>query len=207
MTETLKDRVLRLLTLHPGLSDRQLADGLMGAGASQQDVNQACRQLHARGRIVRLKGEGGRIRSYVAEASPQVPVAPLLPSAQQAPANLSEDVLKVALVRWLEKAGWELTFCAPGRAHGIDIEAHRGAERWVIEVKGIGSRDPMRVNYFLAVLGETLQRMNDPRARYSIALPEHRQFVRLWDRLPDLAKERTGISALFVNEAGEVREA
>jgi len=29
----------------------------------------------------------------------------------------------------------------------------------------------MRVNYFLGVLGETLQRMDDAQAKYSIALP------------------------------------
>jgi len=41
-----------------------------------------------------------------------------------------------------------------GGAHGIDIDAARGDERWIIEVKGCGSLNPMRVNYFLAALGE-----------------------------------------------------
>ncbi len=64
----------------------------------------------------------------------------------------------------------------------------------------------MRVNYFLGVLGELLQRMTDPAAKYSIALPDLPQFRRLWDRLPELAKQRTGISALFVSESGRVDE-
>jgi hypothetical protein len=30
----------------------------------------------------------------------------------------------------------------------------------------------MRVSYFLAILGETLQQMNNPATRYSIAVPD-----------------------------------
>jgi len=52
------------------------------------------------------------------------------------------------------------------------------------------------VNYFLAVFGETLQRMDDPKARYSIALPDMAQYRGLWERLPGLAKKRTGITLL-----------
>jgi hypothetical protein len=93
-----------------------------------------------------------------------------------------------------------------GAAPGIDVEARKGSSRWVIEVKGSGSLNPMRVNYFPAMLGEILQRMNDPEARYSIALPEIAQFRGLWRRLPALAKSRTRVSALFVSESGQVEE-
>ena len=88
----------------------------------------------------------------------------------------------------------------------MDIEAVRGGKRWLIEVKGIGSRSAMRVNYFIGVLGETLQRMDHAEAKYSIAVPDVPQFRRLWDRLPDLAKQRTTISALFVTPDGSVIE-
>lgn len=64
----------------------------------------------------------------------------------------------------------------------------------------------MRVNYFLAILGELLQRMDDPNAKYSIALPDFPQFRRLWNRLPELAKVRTGITALFVDTDAIVQE-
>jgi hypothetical protein len=64
----------------------------------------------------------------------------------------------------------------------------------------------MRVNYFLAILCETLQRMADSDAKYSIALPDIAQFRGLWSRLPELAKSRTTITALFVSPEGEVRE-
>jgi hypothetical protein len=64
----------------------------------------------------------------------------------------------------------------------------------------------MRVNYFLGALGELLQRMNDPNAKYSVAFPNLEQFRRLWARLPRLAKERTVISCMFVRADGEVTE-
>jgi hypothetical protein len=92
------------------------------------------------------------------------------------------------------------------KTRGIDLHARRGEERWIIEVKGSGSLDPMRVNYFLGVLGETLQRMDDPKAAYSIALPDLKQFRNLWKRLPILAKQRTKITALFVKGDGHVQQ-
>jgi len=119
---------------------------------------------------------------------------------------VSEDELKEALDSWLQSQGWS-TQIAWGRARGIDIEASRSDERWLVEVKGLGSRDAMRVNYFLAILGETLQRMADADAKYSIALPDVPQFRGLWSRLPELAKARTAITALFVSSDGAVREA
>ena len=64
----------------------------------------------------------------------------------------------------------------------------------------------MRVNYFLAILGETLQRMESAETRYSITLPDVPQFRGLWQRLPELAKRRTTITALFVGADGSVRE-
>lgn len=113
--------------------------------------------------------------------------------------------MKRFLKAWLESKGWQVEVVW-GKGRGIDLEARRDEKRWIIEAKGRGSLDPMRVNYFLAILGETLQRMSDPEAQYSIALPDLPQFRNLWARLPTLAKHRTGISALFVAEAGEVSE-
>lgn len=39
-------------------------------------------------------------------------------------------------------------------------------------------------------VGELVQRMDDPDARYGLALPNSRQYHGLVDRLPDLAKQR-----------------
>ena len=70
--------------------------------------------------------------------------------------------------------------------------------------EGPGSRQPMRVNYFLGILGETLQRMNDPNARYTIALPDLEQYRKLWNKLPQLAKERTTIDMILVDPDGHI---
>ena len=104
---------------------------------------------------------------------------------------------------YLISEGWNIKV-AWGHQQGIDIDAQKNEERWIIEVKGPGSRQPMRVNYFISILGETLQRMNDTTARYSIALPDIEQYRKLWDKLPKLAKERTTIDLILVDENGNI---
>jgi hypothetical protein len=92
------------------------------------------------------------------------------------------------------------------RSRGVDIAATRGRERWLIAAKGEGSLTATGGSHVLAMIGELLQRMDDPAARYSIALPEHRQFRDSWARLPALAKQRTAITALFMSRNGMVEE-
>ena len=106
---------------------------------------------------------------------------------------------RVVPVSWSTEIAW-------GKARGVAIVAQRDGVRWIIEVKGRGSRPQMRVSYFIGMLGELLQRMSDPDAKYSIAFPDMPQFRGLWSRLPALAKSRTTITALFVDEAGTVAE-
>ncbi len=129
----------------------------------------------------------------------------MMTSDSVAAAGLSEDDVKRSVEAWLVASGWEGTVMW-GHVRGIDIEAKRNHERWIIEAKGCGSLAPMRVNYFVGMLGELLQRMNNPGARYSIALPGMKQFRGLWRRFPELAKTRTTISVLFVDPAGGVEE-
>jgi len=111
----------------------------------------------------------------------------------------SEDYIKQKIQTHLVQNGWVVDV-AYGKKKGIDILAKKDLQRWVIEVKGGGSRPPMRNNYFLAVLGETLQRMDCNQTRYSIAFPDMEKFRRLWNELPSLAKERTKIDCIFVSE-------
>jgi hypothetical protein len=119
---------------------------------------------------------------------------------------LQEDRVKEIVEKHLRLTGWTVK-ASKGHEHGIDIEAFsETGERWIIEAKGCGSLNPMRVNYFLMVLGELLQRMNDPNAKYSIALPDLPQFRRLWQRLPDLAKTGLTATCLFVTATGSVEE-
>ncbi len=201
---TLKNRILSLLSENPGLSDREITHQLLGENALQQPVNGACRELESNGLIAR-DIPGGKISNYLkdADTTPTERISSVV--EPKLPDELTEDRLKIAIKKWLGSEGWTVQL-AMGHVRGIDVDAFRDSSRWIIEVKGYGSLAPMRVNYFLGVLGETLQRMNDPSAKYSIALPEMQQYHGLWERLPALAKQRTGISALFVAADGTVVE-
>jgi hypothetical protein len=61
-----------------------------------------------------------------------------------------------------------------------------------------------QVSYFLGMLGELVQRMSDPNARYGIALPDDPQYRGLVKRLPRLAKERLRLVTYLVAPDGEV---
>lgn len=190
----------------PGLTDRELADKLLGKSSPPQPINSTARRLEQLGQIVRRKREDGLIGNWPVDvvAKPSSATGDTgVPPENGDP--LAEDRLKEILDAWLRASGWR-TEIAWGKKRGTDIRAYRDHARWYIEVKGIGSRPEMRVNYFLSILGETLQRMEDPLAKYSIALPDIQQFRRLWERLPALAKERTQITALFVTGKGSVVE-
>lgn len=207
---TLKEEISALLAQSPGLTDREITNRLRGSSVRQQPTNTACRELVKARVLERHKRDDGLIGNYprgtAIATDPERRKTGLSrtgsPSRRRT-AELSEDEVKEALVCWLARNGWK-SKVAWGKQQGIDIEATRGGERWIIEVKGCGSRSAMRVNYFLAVLGETMQRMDDPHARYSIALPDMRQYRGLWDRLPTLAKTRMGITGLFIEDAKTV---
>lgn len=153
--------------------------------------------------MVRRKRDDGLIGNYIGKEPVYERAAPGKPQAPETKAFMSEDQLKTFLKAWLEADGWSVEV-AWGKSRGVDLIASRGGEEWLIEAKGEGSRSAMRVNYFLGMLGELLQRMSDPNVRYSIACPDIGQFRNLWSRLPDLAKERTQITALFVNRKGKI---
>jgi len=205
--ETLKDRIKLLIREFPGLTDRDLTDRTLGTSASQQAVNQSARALAAKDMIQRRRRPDGRIGNFPANGSIPEPSLVVVPSAVlgEGSSGLCEDDIKRSVKNWLEADGWHVDV-RWGRDRGIDVDARRGDSRWVIEAKGCGSRNAMRVNYFIAMLGETLQRMEEPMTRYSIALPDLQQFRGLWARLPQLAKARTEITALFISETGTVTE-
>jgi hypothetical protein len=103
---TLKDRILAMVKLEPGLTDRELTDRLMGRAAPQQGVNQAARQLEGAGRIVRRRRHDGLIGNYPDTAAPAPVVEP--PVRQEAGDFIAEDAVKHSLKRWLESDGWTL---------------------------------------------------------------------------------------------------
>ena len=205
---TLREKIIETLKRTSGQTDRELANVIFGRDKPQQPVNQGARSLEALGLVERRKRSDGLIGNYLAgnHATKLEKAGRKSPPDRGSHAHgLSEDEIKDHLKNWLERDGWTVSV-AWRNQHGVDIEAFKDAERWLIEVKGSGSRPEMRVNYLIGILGETLQRMNDPNARYAIALPDMDQFRRLWERLPELAKQRTEILALFVSESGEIRE-
>lgn len=179
----------------------------------RQTVNQICRRAYEAGKIIRGYSQcsycgNKKITNSFNPKTEQfisTSIQPQKTSDNNNNINMSEDLVKQLLAQYLEKNGWKVKV-AMGKEHGVDIEAYRDDAKWIIEVKGCGSLNAMRVNYFLSILGETLQRMDDKNCKYSIALPKIQQFINLWNRLPKLAKERTGISALFVDEHGDVEE-
>jgi Holliday junction resolvase-like predicted endonuclease len=201
---SISERVIAAIQRQPGLTDRELTNLVLGVERTQQSVNKACRSLAAKGMIVRIRREDGRLGNYSTDNAP-APVPRRDPAAHSCePEWLSEDQVKEAVASWLRAQGWRIDTLKLGCNHGIDIVAVNNDKRWIIEAKGQGSRPEMRVNYFLSVLGEILQRMDDPAAKYSIALPETPQFRNLWARLPKIAKVRTGITAIFVSHSGTI---
>jgi len=210
----LADDVLELVRKTPGLTDREITNALKGTDAPQQGVNGVARRLATKGLLERKTRRDGLIGNYPTNNGHTVPSnGRPVPSKDNPQTNpnqsvddtLSEDDLKHILKTWLEGQDWSPNI-AWGKEHGIDIDAYNGDKRWIIEVKGPGSRQPMRVNYFLGLLGEILQHMSDPKARYSIALPDLSQFRSLWRHLPVLAKKRIGVSLLLVQNSGKVEE-
>jgi len=202
---SLPEELLEFVAKKPGLTDREVTNELRGHKAAQQPINQAARSLGSKGMLIRReRPEDGLIGNYPGNAP-----APSRKDAFVAKNHdvdaLSEEETKSILNGWLQSDGWG-TQVAWGRTPGIDIDAKKKGDRWNIEVKGPGSRPPMRVNYFIGILGETLQRMDDPDAKYSIALPNLKQYRGLWERLPDLAKSRTGISLILVSKGGAIEE-
>jgi hypothetical protein len=191
----LKRNIIHLLENNPGLTDRELTDAIRGRRASPQYINQNCRYLESNGTVLRRKREDGLIGNWLRRRS----------EMDRQTTEIPEKKIKHILESYLTSHGWDIKVNW-GNNHGLDIEARLGNDRWIIEVKGSGDYNPMRLNFFHAVLGEILQRMDDPNYKYSIALPDMELFRRLWERLPALAKSRLGVTALFVNLTGSITE-
>jgi hypothetical protein len=55
---TVRDDVEAMIHRSPGLTEAEIAEEVLGAGARQQRVNPSCRELAAEGRVER-RGHGG----------------------------------------------------------------------------------------------------------------------------------------------------
>jgi hypothetical protein len=200
----IESRIIMLIENAPGLTDRDLAEAIRGHGASPQYINQNCRNLESRNIIARKKREDGLIGNWLNISAESSQFADWT-GIKKNIAGINEKRIKQLLEAYLIALGWEPKI-AWGLTHGIDIEARNGLKRWVIEVKGIENINTLLSLSFVSILGEVLQRMDDPQCKYSIALPDIDQFRRLWYRLPGLVKERLGITVLFVDQVGKVTE-
>lgn len=202
---TIKEQILELLAKKPGLTDREITNHLYDTSARQQPINAACHKLVQAGLLLRTEKQAGqKIQNFLTGHAYKI--QPM--TNNQATSTLmddnpnsgvSEDHLKSVLNEWLKSKGWEVQV-AWGKRSGIDIDARRNSERWIIEVKGLGKHYNARRNYFFSLLGDLLQRMNDNHALYSIALPKIEQYEILWQRFPKLAKKRTRISIILIDE-------
>lgn len=195
--------IFKMLHQNPGLSDRELALLVNGQDKSTKYINQSCRAMAAQGLLFRKKRPDGLIGNWLSqEAEPSTtPAISVLIQSEE----IVGKKMKQALDSFLSAHNWESDIKGSGNSKN-DIEARRGNQRWVIKVKGAVAYDPNLIRHFLSGLGELLQRMDDPACKYSVALPDISPCRRMWERMPVLARERTGISALFVNSAGEVFE-
>jgi hypothetical protein len=120
--------------------------------------------------------------------------------------SLPEKKIKYFLETYLAQQGWIREPESRLPNWDVDIEVKRGNEKWIIEIESPEVFANEIIDSFVSVLGRILQRMDNDKYKYSIALPDIKPFRRLWERLPDLAKNRTGITALFVSETGTVVE-
>ncbi|WP_246310790.1 MarR family transcriptional regulator [Paenibacillus xylanilyticus] len=72
---TLKDKIIGYLKDKDGLTDREIANGILGVNEPQQAVNQACRALEGKGLIKRGNRRDGLIGNYlVTEGIPSVSI-------------------------------------------------------------------------------------------------------------------------------------
>src|SRR5688500_4420699 len=156
-TMTLKERILALVGVET-LDDDELAARL---GVIRQQVNQTCRAMEYEGLVTRQRGPSGKIVNRLTEAGAQT-AAPRSRSSTPSPPGtpITEDDVKAAVSDWLAAQGFKVAV-AWGHDPGIDIEARRGLEGWVVEAKGTGGYDQMSRNYFFGVIGSLLQRMTD----------------------------------------------
>jgi hypothetical protein len=200
----LEKDIIRLLEHNPGLSDKELAEAIQGRKSSIQYINQNCRRLESQNILIRKKRDDGLLGNWL-NHNHHAQILLLQVESETRAVEISEKKIKQFLGKYLESNGWRYEI-AWGNEPGIDIEARRGSERWIIQVKGSGSFQPAALNNFLSVLGEIVQRMDDPDCKYSVALPDLEHFRRLWGRLPGLSKSRMSVSALFVNLDGRVIE-
>src|SRR5687768_13839086 len=85
----LRDLIVAHVKAHPGQTDREITDAVVGKGKAQQGVNQASRELERRGLVVRDKRGDGKIGNFPAttENAARLPIAAPIPKRSEEPAS------------------------------------------------------------------------------------------------------------------------
>lgn len=206
---TLSEKIIDLIAASPGLSDREITDALRGPEAAASSVNAAARKLEGEGLLERRPRDDGLLGNYPAETevplpavTPMAPVAPVPADPPEPPQEPAADptmpALREAVESWLLARGWHVTHVAGSH----DIEATLGGECWRIFVEGERSPAKAGAASWRLILGRLLSGLTDPTADYSIALPDREPYRSWWAQLSPVAKERTGLTVIFVGKSG-----
>ena len=115
---------------------------------------------------------------------------------------MREIIVENYIRKYLEYNNWSLIPRKNNR--GIDIEATKDSRKAIIEVKGCGVHKTAMRNNFNYVFGQILKDMQDNNAEYYVAFPHIQPYIGLWDSIPKLAKDRTGIKVIWVDIDGKV---
>jgi hypothetical protein len=103
-----------------------------------------------------------------------------------------------AFVSWLESQGWRVRT----EVAWADVDAARGGERLVVEVKGVTSSPGLDLD---TLYGQLLRRMDDfELTSYGVVVPE--AHVKAAARVPEAARVRLNIRLFGVDLDGTVRE-
>jgi len=122
--------------------------------------------------------------------------------AYEGTVGLDEECVKASVADFLRSRGYTVTV-GKKRERGADMRATREGLGLIIEAKGEGSRNEMFNNYFIGILGELLQRMNETAAEYGIALPAHRKYARLIEELSDNVRFVLRVNFYLVRPSGD----
>jgi hypothetical protein len=104
--------------------------------------------------------------------------------AYEGSTGLNEETVKATVAGFLRDRGYTVAV-GKKRERGADVRATKEGLKLVLEAKGEGTLNPMFNNFFVSVLGEILQRMNEHATEYGVALPAHRKYSRLIEELSD----------------------
>ena len=112
-----------------------------------------------------------------------------------------EDPIVAAFRYRLEQDGWTVTVSRRGH-NDPDIDARRGSERLIAEVKGRSLKD--RGTALDIAYGQLLRRMRDDcaRARFAIVVPRHA--MKVAERVSASVRARLGIEVFVVDDDGHV---